>query len=467
MERHSQGRLPRDELERRKGPKKGQRSRKGVELRAKSENKEAKAVDLSKSKELYERAREFTPGGIHSNVRWMEPHPMYFSKALGAKIWDVDGNEYLDCLGNYGALILGHGDHDVIEAIKQQLDTGLTSGVESELSIEVARKMNQIIPCCEKIRFANSGTEAVMHAIQIARGYTKKERILKAEGNYHGWYDYIYCSNRYSFKDWPLPKPYPSSQGLSSDVVSKTLVVPWNDLEKTEEVINRYKDEIAVMIIEPVNHNIGCALPRNGYLEGVRELTKKNNILLIFDEVITGFRPQKGGAQEHFGVIPDITTLGKIIGGGFPIGAYGGRKEIMKMIAPEGNVYQAGTLSGNPVAVAAGISTLTQLQLPSFYDSLNKTSFDFIGLLKDIVKNKGIVINSFKSMFTIFFNENEVNNFEDTKKSDLVRFEKFFKKALDKGLFLSPSQFETNFISATHSPSDLNKTADIISEILK
>jgi glutamate-1-semialdehyde 2,1-aminomutase len=284
-------------------------------------------IVFEQSKVLFDTAKKLTPGGIHSNVRWIEPHPMYFSRAEGCRIWDVDGNEYLDCVVNFGALILGHKDPDIIQAVKEQLDTGLTAGLESELSIETAKKATRIIPCAEMVRFSNSGTEAVMHAIQIARGYTGKERVLKAEGNYHGWYDYIFCSNRYSFQNWQLPKAFPSSQGLCADMADKTLVVPWNDIDKMKEVIEQYKEEIAAVIIEPVAHNIGCALPKEGYLEGVRELTEKNNILLIFDEVITGFRAAPGGAQEYFGVTPDLATFGKALANGFPISLVAGKKK--------------------------------------------------------------------------------------------------------------------------------------------
>jgi len=439
-------------------------------MRAKSENKEAKAVDLSKSKELYESAREFTPGGIHSNVRWMEPHPMYFSKALGAKIWDADGNEYLDCLGNYGALILGHGDHDVIEAIKQQLDTGLTSGVESELSIDVARKMNQIIPCCEKVRFANSGTEAVMHAIQIARGYTKKERILKAEGNYHGWYDYIYCSNRYSFKDWPLPKPYPSSQGLSSDVVSKTLVVPWNDLEKTEEVINRYKDEIAVMIIEPVNHNIGCALPRKGYLEGVRELTKKNNILLIFDEVITGFRPAPGGAQEFFKVTPDLATFGKALANGFPMSAVAGRKEVMEVISPSLNkVSYGGTYNGHQAVLAAASATLEKLKTGEIQKQLNRQTEKLVNGFNSMSARTGVEVRmqGFGGKFQAYFTSQEVIDWRTASGADQTAHKKLRDGLLERGILWPNSCFSHPCITAAHTDQDIDRILETSEEVLE
>ena len=238
-------------------------------------NRESKNMKLNRSKTLYEIAKELTPGGVHSNVRRIDPHPIYFSRAKGSKIWDADGNKYIDCMGNYGSLILGHGYPEVIKAVKQQLKDGLTNGVESELSIEVAKKITQMIPCAEMVRFTNSGTEAVMHAIQIARGYTGKERIVNTEGNFHGWYDYVYCNHTYPKEEWQIPTPVPASEGLCRDLVKKTLVVQWNNLEEMDRIINQYKDEIAAVIIEPVSYNIGCALPKKNYLNEIRKLTEK------------------------------------------------------------------------------------------------------------------------------------------------------------------------------------------------
>ena len=250
-----------------------------------------KQLIFSKSQSMYQDALEVTPGGIHSNVRWRKPHPFYYQKAKGSRIWDVDGNEFIDFLGNYGALILGHGDEDVIAAVEKQLAIGLTTGTETRLNIDVAEKLIAMIPCAEMVRFSNTGTEAVMHAIHIARGYTGKQRILKTEGNYHGWYDYVFCSHRYPEDQWRTPKAVPSTGGLVSGIEDSTLVVPWNDYPAMEQVVEQYGKEIAAIIMEPVDHNIGCAMPKKGYLEKVRELTRKHHILLIFDEVQCGVRP--------------------------------------------------------------------------------------------------------------------------------------------------------------------------------
>ena len=426
-------------------------------------------INLSRSKYLFEVAKELTPGGIHSNVRWMEPHPMYFSRGLGAKIWDVDGNEYLDCLGNYGAIVLGHGDPDVIQAIKEQLDLGLTAGVESELSIDVARMMTQMIPCCEMVRFSNSGTEAVMHAIHIARGYTQKERILKAEGNYHGWYDYVYCSNRYPYKDWPLPKPYPSSQGLCADVVSKTLVVPWNDLEKMEEVINQYKDEIAAVIIEPVSHNIGCALPKKGYLEGVRELTVKNNILLIFDEVITGFRPAPGGAQEFFRVTPDLATFGKAIANGFPLSAVAGKRKVMDIINPSLNkVSYGGTYNGHQTVLAAASATLEKLKTGNIQKHLNKLTDRLVNGFNQICARNDVKarMQGIGGKIQVYFTSQEVVDWRTASGVDQNMYKRFRNGLLEKGILWPYSCFSHPSITAAHTDQDIDRILETSKEVL-
>ncbi len=427
-------------------------------------------IDLSLSKSLFEVAKEITPGGIHSNVRWMEPHPMYFSKGSGSRIWDVDGNEYLDCVANYGALILGHGDPDVTRAVKEQLDNGLTAGVETELSVEVARKMTQVIPCCEMVRFSNSGTEAVMHAIHIARGYTNKERIVKAEGHYHGWYDYVYCSNRYSYKGWPLPKPYPSSEGLCEDLSRKTLVVPWNDLENMETLINDYKDEIAAVIMEPVNHNIGCALPKKGYLEGVRELTERNNILLIFDEIITGFRVSPGGAQKFYQVTPDLATFGKAIANGFPLSAVAGKRKVMEVISPSLNkVSFGGTYNGHQLVIAAASATLEKLKTGEVQRHLNRLTEKLVNGFNSIATETGVAarMQGIGGKFQVYFTSQEVVDWRTASGVDQQRYKRFRDSLLQKGILWSYSCFSHPSVTAAYCDEDVNRILEASREILK
>jgi glutamate-1-semialdehyde 2,1-aminomutase len=427
-------------------------------------------INLSRSNSLFEVAKELTPGGIHSNVRWMEPHPMYFNKGLGSRIWDIDGNEYLDCMTNYGALILGHGDPEVIRVVKEQLDKGLTAGVETELNVEVAQKMTQMIPCCEMVRFSNSGTEAIMHAIHIARGFTKKERIVKAEGHYHGWYDYVYCSNRYSYRDWPLPKPYPSSEGLCEDLSRKTLVVPWNDLEEMEKLINEYKDEIAAVIMEPVNHNIGCALPKKGYLEGVRELTEKNNILLIFDEVITGFRVAPGGAQEFYKVTPDLATFGKAIANGFPLSAVAGKRNVMEIISPSLNrVSFGGTYNGHQLAIAAASATLKKLKTGEVQRHLNRLTEKLVNGFNGIAAETGVAarMQGFGGKFQVYFSSLEVVDWRTASGVDQQRYKRFRDSLLQKGILWSYSCFSHPSVTAAHNDEDIHRILQASRDILK
>jgi glutamate-1-semialdehyde 2,1-aminomutase len=421
---------------------------------------------IENSKIEYAKAKQYIPGGVNSPVRSFKSihgDPVFIRKGSGSKITDVDDNEYIDFCLSWGVHILGHAPGDVVRKVEAAIKLGTSYGMPTPGETVLAEMITATIPSIGMVRMVNSGTEAVMSAIRLARAYTGRNKIIKFDGCYHGHVDYMLVTAGSGLASLGIS----SSPGVPEEFLQHTIRVPFNDDIQVSGVFERYKDEIGAVIVEPIPANMGLVLPREGFLQFLRDITNQHHSLLIFDEVITGFRPQLGGAQEFLGVMPDITTLGKIIGGGFPVGAYGGRKEIMQMVAPEGSVYQAGTLSGNPVAVAAGIATLSQLQQPQFYDSLNKKSHDFIVHLEEITARKGVIINSFKSMFTIFFTDNEVNNFEDAKKSDLARFEKFFKKALDKGLFLSPSQFETNFISVAHSPADLDKTAEIISEALK
>ncbi len=425
--------------------------------------------NLKKSRQLYNVAKDLTPGGVHSNIRWLNPHPVYFKKASGSKIHDIDGNEYLDFISNYGALILGHGDTDVISTIKEHLGCGLTTGVESELSIEVTQLMKNLVPCCERVRFSNTGTEAVMHAIHIARGYTGKQRILKFEGHYHGWYDYIFCSNRYPFQNWQLPKPYMSSKGLCNDAENSTLVSRWNDISFLGNLIDQHKDEIAAVIMEPVNHNVGCALPKEGYLQKVRELTAKNNILLIFDEVITGFRVSPGGAQEYFGVTPDLATFGKAIANGFPLSAVGGKKEVMEVISPtENKVAFGGTYNSNHFVMSAGLATLEKLKTGAIQTKLNRLTDDIGNGFNQRAEAAKVDarMQGFGGKFQVYFTSQKVVDWRTAKNSDEEKYRRFQEFLFQKGILWSISNFSHPSVTAAFSDEDINRFLQASEEFL-
>jgi len=422
--------------------------------------KNGSRMDLSRSANLFQIAREFAPGGTHSNIRWREPHPIYFRKALGAKIWDVDGNEYLDCVGNLGALILGHADPDVIEAVKEQLNTGITVGVETELNVEVAKKFAKMVPCAEMVRFSTSGTEAVMNAIRLARAYTQKERIVKAEGNYHGSYDYVLCSHRYPKEDWQCPRPVPASEGLCKDLLRSTLVVPWNNLEKMEEVIHAHKDDIAAVIIEPINYNVGCALPKRGYLEGVRELTEKNKILLIFDEIISGFRVAPGGAQEFYHITPDLATFGKAMANGFPLSALAGKRKIIEFTDPSlRKVFFGGTYNANQVAMAAASVCLEKLKTGEVQKYLARLTEKLVRGFKAIAARREINarLQGFGGKFQVYFTSQEVEDLRSASTSDQGMYTEFHKGMQAEGIFWGHTPFSHNGITAAHTEEDIEK----------
>lgn len=424
-----------------------------------------------KSRELYEMAKKIIPGGVHSNCRWIDPHPLYFSKGKGSKIWDINGNKYIDCVVNFGALILGHGDPDVDNAVKRELKNGLTAGVDTELSFEVARKLRDISPCAEMVKFANTGTEAVMHAIMIARGYTKKERIIKAEGNYHGWYDYVNCSHTYPPEKWcKIPTPVPSSEGLCKDLFEKTLVVPWNELETMERLIGQYKNEIAAVIIEPVNHNIGCALPRKGYLEGMRRLTRENGVLLIFDEVITGFRATPGGAQEFYGVTPDLTTYSKAIANGFTLSAVVGKKDIMEILTPSlHGVFYGGTFNGHQISLAAASVTLDKLKTGEIQEHLNKLTKRLIKGFNDIANKIGIKarLQGFGGQFQVYFTNSEVLDYRTAYTTNREMYKEFRNTMIEENILWSPNCFAHHGITASHNDKDIQKILTISEKALK
>ena len=414
------------------------------------------------SQELFEESKKIIPGGVSSPVRAFKPYPFFVAKGEGSHIYDVDGNSYVDHCLAYGPLILGHADKTVVSDLTNQLTMGTAYGAPTENEIKLSREVINRIPSAEMVRFTNSGTEATMSAIRVARGFTKRDKIVKFEGAYHGAHDYCLV------KGGSGAACLPDSLGIPLDTTKNTLTVPFNDEEALTELIEKEGENIACIIMEVVMGNIGCVEPKDCYLEFLRKITEENGIVLIFDEVITGFRLATGGAQEYYGVTPDMTTLGKIVGGGLPMGAFCGKKEIMELVAPNGPVYQAGTFSGNPISVQAGLSTLKQLN-KDFYTSLNKKGEFLRSNIHDIVDELSLDISpvGLGSMFQIYFNPNEVTNYAEAQESDSERFLVYFRQLLKEGVFIPPSQFECNFISSAHEMEDLEKTANAIRESLK
>ncbi|PWB84821.1 glutamate-1-semialdehyde 2,1-aminomutase [Methanobrevibacter woesei] len=414
------------------------------------------------SQELFEESKKIIPGGVSSPVRAFKPYPFFVAKGEGSHIYDVDGNSYVDHCLAYGPLILGHADKTVVSDLTNQLTMGTAYGAPTENEIKLSREVINRIPSAEMVRFTNSGTEATMSAIRIARGFTKRDKIVKFEGAYHGAHDYCLV------KGGSGAACLPDSLGIPLDTTKNTLTVPFNDEEALTELIEKEGENIACIIMEVVMGNIGCVEPKDGYLEFLRKITEENGIVLIFDEVITGFRLATGGAQEYYGVTPDMTTLGKIVGGGLPMGAFCGKKEIMELVAPNGPVYQAGTFSGNPISVQAGLSTLKQLN-NDFYTSLNKKGEFLRSNICDIVDELSLDISpvGLGSMFQIYFNPNEVTNYAEAQESDSERFLVYFRQLLKEGVFIPPSQFECNFISSAHKMEDLEKTVNAIRKSLK
>ena len=416
--------------------------------------------DTKKSQELYKKACEIIPGGVNSPVRSFKAvdlEPLFISKAKGAHIWDADQNQYIDFVNSWGSLIHGHIHEDVIESIQKSLTKGISYGASHENEIELAQTIINNLPSIEKIRFVNSGTEAVMTAIRLARAYTKRNKIIKFDGCYHGHTDSVLSMSTPGAVTLGLP----ACAGVTKNTASETITLPYNNIPVLETTVSKFPKEIACIIIEPVVGNCGVILPEENFIKCVREITKKHNCILIFDEVITGFRLSLGGAQALYKIKPDITVLGKIIGGGMPIGAVGGKKEIMDLLAPIGPVYQAGTLSGNPLSVACGIATLKLLNEDS-YERLENLGSLLCEGIKKINEEKGIKlqINRAGSMFTIFFCETRIYDSNSAKKSNTKLFGQFFKNMLSNGIYLAPSQFEANFISTAHKEQDIKKTIE-------
>ena len=419
-------------------------------------------MKAANSSKLFERAKKIIPGGVKSPVRAFKSvglNPPFIRRAKSAYIWDVDGNKYIDYVGSWGPMILGHAHPQIVRAVQQAAKSGTSFGACTELEVRMAELICSMMPSIEMVRMVNSGTEATMSAIRLARAYTGRDKIVKFEGCYHGHSDSFLIKAGSGAMTFGVP----DSPGVPKALASETLTARFNDLDSVREIIAQNGGRIAAIIVEPIVGNMGCVPPKPGFLEGLRSVCSENTIILIFDEVITGFRVAPGGAQELYNIKADLTTLGKIIGGGLPVGAYGGKKEIMELVSPSGPVYQAGTLSGNPLAMAAGYEMLSILsKRKSIYKSLEARSRELEDGIHESLKKMGknFQINRIGSMFTLFFTKHAVVDYDTAKSSDTKMFTAYFKEMIRRGIYLPPSQFETAFISFAHSRADLEKTLE-------
>jgi len=421
-------------------------------------------LKTTNSEKTFTEAKDLMPGGVSSPVRAFKSvggNPVVFDRVKGAYAWDVDGNKYIDYVGTWGPAIIGHADDDVLDALKQQLDKGTSFGAPSELENVLAKMVIEAVPSVEMVRFTNSGTEACMGMIRLVRAYTKRETVIKFEGCYHGHADSFLVQAGSGVATLGLP----DSPGVPKGATASTLCAQYNNLDSVESLLK--ENEVAAVILEPVVGNSGFIPPTKEFLQGLRELTTKYGALLVFDEVMTGFRIAYGGAQEYFGVIPDVTTMGKVIGGGLPVGAYGGRRDIMEMVAPAGPMYQAGTLSGNPLAMTAGIKTLERLKAPGSYEQLDSLTKKLIAGILDAAKEAGHAVcgGSISGMFGFFFTEGPVTCFADAAKSDTEKFAKWHRGMLERGIYLAPSQYEAGFTSLAHTEADVERTIAAAKEV--
>jgi glutamate-1-semialdehyde 2,1-aminomutase len=406
-------------------------------------------MNVSSSNQLFEKAKQLIPGGVNSPVRAFKAvggHPLFIKSAKGAYLYDVDGNAYVDMINSWGPMILGHAHEEAVAAVREAIESSFSFGAPTEKEVEMAELLSQMVPCIEKVRMVNSGTEATMAAIRLARGYTGRSKIIKFEGCYHGHGD----SFLIAAGSGVVTMGSPDSAGVTQGVANDTLTAPYNDMEAVKTLLSANKGQVAAIILEPVVGNMGCVLPKPGFLEGLRKLCDQEKVVFIFDEVMTGFRLAKGGAQERLGVVPDLCTLGKIIGGGMPVGAYGGKKEIMDFVSPLGPVYQAGTLSGNPIAMSAGLAMLRHLnQHPEVYSYLDKITAYITDCIKSDLVKLGLpyTLNQMGSMYSLFFTPEQVVDFETAKTTDKTLFAKYFQFMLQQGIYLAPSQYESLFIS--------------------
>ena len=416
-----------------------------------------------RSKTLFEEAKRHIPGGVNSPVRAFEPNPFFVKEAKGARIYDVDGKEYIDYVMGYGPLLFGHANERIINRVKEAVERGTLYGAPTEEEVELARRIKRFYPSIEMVRLVNSGTEATMHAIRLARGFTGRRKIIMFEGCFHGSHDSVLVKAGSGALTFGIP----SSSGVLEDTARHTLVSRYNDISLTEDIARKNRDDLAAIIVEPVMANSGLIPPDMEFLRGLRSIADELGCVLIFDEVVTGFRLSPGGAQEYYGVKADLTTLGKVLGGGFPIAAFGGREEIMRNISPSGRIYQAGTFSGNPVSVAAALA-VTEMINEGIYSYLRDYGKKLVSAIRDIIDDRNLkaTVNHVESMFQIFFTD-RVRTYEEALSSDLKKFRAYFMKMLEKGIFIPPSQFETCFISTAHSDEEMKITIEALDEALK
>ena len=428
----------------------------------------AQQLKRTRSLELFTQAKKYIPGGVNSPVRAFRSvgmEPLFIARGRGSRVWDADGNEFIDYLGSWGPLILGHAHPAVVEALDRAARNGTSFGAPTELEVEMARVVTEAVPSVEEVRMVSSGTEATMSAIRLARAFTGRERFIKFEGCYHGHSDSLLVQAGSGVTTLGLP----DSPGVTKGAAGDTINLPYNGLEAVRRLCSERGQEIAAVIVEPVAGNMGVVPPVEGFLAGLREVTREQGIVLIFDEVITGFRVGYGGAQERFGVMPDLTCLGKTIGGGLPVGAFGGRREIMEMVAPAGTVYQAGTLSGNPLAMTAGLVTLEHMRAPGAYDQLEAKARRLAEGIRQAAAEAGIPIqvNQLGAMLTAFFTDQPVTDYSSAKTSDTERYAAYFRGMLERGVYIAPSQFEAAFLSLAHSDADIDRTLEVGREALR
>ncbi len=425
-------------------------------------------MNISRSKDLFSQAQAFIPGGVNSPVRSFRAvggQPPFIQKGMGSRLWDVDGNQYIDYVGSWGPLILGHAAPDIVAAVQQAAALGTSFGAPTEGEVELARLIHEAVPSMEMVRLVSSGTEAAMSALRLARAYTGRSKVVKFAGCYHGHADGLLVQAGSGAATHGIP----DSAGVPAAYAQETLVAQYNDVSSVERLFNEFASQIACVIVEPVAGNMGVVPPAQGFLAALKRITSENNALLIFDEVITGFRVSYGGAQALYGVTPDITCLGKVIGGGLPVGAYGGRREIMEVVAPLGPMYQAGTLSGNPLAVAAGIAALKALQRPGTYQRLEEMAALLAAGLTEAAREAKVpaTVNSVGSMLTAFFCSGPVASYADVQRADTRTYGRYFHGMLEHGIYLAPSQFEAAFVSLAHTEEDIQQTLRAAQEALK
>lgn len=425
-------------------------------------------MKTDRSRQLYSEAVRYMPGGVNSPVRAFKSvggDPLFIARGEGCRLEDVDGNSFIDYVGSWGPLILGHADPDIVAAVQRAAELGTSFGAPTELEVELAGMVVDAVPSIDLVRFVNSGTEATMSAIRLARAFTGRDKVIKFEGGYHGHADVLLAKAGSGV----LTLGVPDSAGVPLSAAGGTLTANYNDLSSVERLFEENRGQVAVVILEPVAGNMGVVPPRPGFLQGLRDLTRREGALLVFDEVITGFRVGYGGAQALYGVTPDMTCLGKIIGGGLPVGAYGGRREIMEMMAPLGPVYQAGTLSGNPLAMSAGIQMLRKLQKPGLYEELERKAARLSEGIASAASDAGIpaASNRVGGMLTMFFTGQEVTDYASAKTSDTALYARYFRAMLERGVYFAPSQFEAGFVSAAHRDSDIERTIEAARDALR